>query len=91
MRYNSGNANALREHNRMTSSPSGKPRRAGTETGAMPRIDVEPEIQHEPPQPTSVPEINDDRGSITGIIPLISEGEDEAKQSDDSASTKDQS
>jgi hypothetical protein len=87
--YNSGNANALREYNRMTSTPPGKPRRAGSETGALPRIDMEPEIQHEPPQPTSVPEI-DDRGSITGIIPLISEGEDVAKQSDDSASAKDQ-
>ena len=74
----------------MTSSPPGKPRRAGTETGAIPRIDMEPEIQHEPPQPVSVPEITDDRGSITGIIPLISEGKDEAKQSDDSAKEKDQ-
>ena len=74
----------------MTSTPTGKPRRAGTETGAIPRIDTEPEIQHEPPQPVTVPEITDDRGSITGIIPLISEGKDEAKQSDDSAKEKDQ-
>jgi hypothetical protein len=74
----------------MTSTPPVKPRRAGTETGAIPRIDLQPEIQHEPPQPTSVPEIDDDPGSITGIVPLISEGEDEAKQSDDSATAKDQ-
>lgn len=74
----------------MTSTPPGKPRRAGTETGALPRIDVEPETQHEPPQPGTVPEINDDRGSITGIIPIITEGEDEAKKSDDSATAKDQ-
>jgi hypothetical protein len=74
----------------MTTTPPGKPRRAGTETGALPRIDVQPDIQHEPPQPTSVPEVNDDRGSITGIIPLISEGEDEAKNPDDSATAKDQ-
>ncbi|MBZ0288055.1 MAG: hypothetical protein K8I30_10610 [Anaerolineae bacterium] len=74
----------------MTSTPPGKPRRAGTETGAIPRIDLEPEIQHEPPQPASVPEVHDDRGSITGIIPLIAEGEDEAKKADDSATTGDQ-
>jgi hypothetical protein len=74
----------------MTTTPPGKPRRAGTETGALPRIDVEPEIQHEPPQPPSIPEIDDDRGSITGIIPIIPEGEDDAKQSDDSAKVKDQ-
>ena len=69
----------------MTSTPPGKSRRAGTETGALPQIDVEPEIQHEPPQPPYLPEINDDPGSVTGILPLISEGEDDAKQADDSA------
>jgi hypothetical protein len=70
----------------MTSTPSGKSRReVGTETGAIRRIDVEPETQHEPPEPSHVPELDDDRGSVTGIIPLISEGEDNAKQSDDSA------
>jgi hypothetical protein len=37
-----------------------------------------------------VQEIHDDRGSITGIIPLITEGEDEAKKADDSATTGDQ-
>jgi|GEM_PF-2896654 len=74
----------------MTSTPSGKPRRAGTGTGALPRVDVEPEIQHEPPQPPYLPEVNGDPGSVTGIIPLITEGEDEAKQSDDSASSRDE-
>ena len=80
----------VRESNSMTSSPPGKPRRAGTETGAIPRIDVDPETQHEPPQPINLPEIGDDRGSITGIIPMITEGEDEVKKSDDSATAKDQ-
>jgi hypothetical protein len=83
--YNSNNATHLRGNNAMTSTPPGQPRRAGTETGALPRIDIEPEIQHEPPQPPYLPEIDGDPGSVTGIIPLISEGEDTAKQSDDSA------
>jgi len=69
----------------MTSTPPGKSRQPGSETGPIIRIDAEPEVQHEPPQPRDVPEIDDDRGSVTGIIPLISEGEDNAKQSDDSA------
>jgi hypothetical protein len=54
------------------------------QTGTMPRIDVEPEIQHEPPEPPDLPEIPDDPGGITGIVPMAAEGEDEAKQSDDS-------
>lgn len=52
----------------------------------MPRIDVEPEIQHEPPQPPHLPELSDDPGAITGIVPRAAEeGEDEAKHADDSA------
>lgn len=73
----------------MTSSPPGKPRRTATETGVLPRVDVEPEILHEPPQPPYLPEIKGDPGSVTGSIPIITEGEDDAKQSDDSASAKD--
>jgi hypothetical protein len=69
--------------------PPAKPGRAGSQTGAMPRIDLEPEIQHEPPPPPSLPELDDDSDSITGAIPRpqwAEEGEDEAKESDDSPS-----
>jgi hypothetical protein len=55
-------------------------------TGVQPRVDVEPNTHNEPPQPTSLPEF-DDPGAITGIIPIATEGEDEAKNSDDSATT----
>lgn len=64
----------------------GKPRRPGSETGAIPRIDVEPAAPHEPAEPPqTLPEFDEDGASITGIIRRIpSEGEDEAKNADDS-------
>ncbi len=68
----------------MTSTPPGKYRRSASETGIMPRVDVEPEIQHEP-LPPSLPEFDEDVGGITGKMPAPSEGEDKAKQSDDSS------
>lgn len=60
----------------------------GTQTGAMPRVDVEPDIRPDadPPPPPTLPEFDDDAGGITGVIPMRrSEGEDEAKNADDSA------
>lgn len=66
----------------------GKPRRLGSATGAMPRVDAEPQVQHEPPQPRTLPEFDDDEaGGITGRVPLTSEGEDAAKQADDSTTS----
>lgn len=69
----------------------GKPRRVDSKTGTIPRIDVEPEIQHEPPPPpASLPELDEDSTSITGLIARprwAEEGEDEAKEADDSPST----
>jgi hypothetical protein len=69
--------------------PPGKNRDVGSKTGALPRIDLEPEIQHEPPPPPpTLPEIDGDAGSITGMVPRpqwAEEGEDHAKQDDDSA------
>jgi len=74
----------------MTSIPSGKPRHSGSETGALPRVDMEPEVQHEPPEPPHLPEIDTDHGGVTGVLPIITEGEDEAKQSDDSSTAGDE-
>jgi hypothetical protein len=56
------------------------------QTGLVPRVDIEPDTFHEPPQPPMLPEF-DDPGAITGIIPVTTEGEDEAKQADDPATT----
>jgi hypothetical protein len=52
----------------------------------MPPVDVEPDAPHEPSRPPSLPEFEDDSGSITGRVLFASEGEDEAKESDDSTS-----
>ena len=64
-----------------------KPRRPGSETGSIPRIDVEPESPHEPPEPPpSLPEFDEDGASITGLIRRIAtEGEDDAKNADDTS------
>lgn len=63
---------------------SGTPQRQHSQTGMMPRVDVEPDGGHEPPEPTSLPDF-DDIGSITGKIRIATEGEDEAKNADDSS------
>lgn len=64
----------------------GKTRRPVSETGSIPRIDVEPSTPHESPEPPkTLPEFDEDGASITGLIRRIpSEGEDEAKNADDS-------
>lgn len=67
--------------------PDHKPepkRRTGTETGLIHKVELGPEGSHEPPQPTSLPEF--DMSGITGVMPLMTEGEDAAKQRDDTTS-----
>ncbi len=59
-------------------------RRTGTETGLIHKVEIGPEGSHEPPQPPSLPEF--DTGGITGVMPLKAEGEDAAKQRDDTTS-----
>ncbi|MCA0457395.1 MAG: hypothetical protein LCI00_25725 [Chloroflexi bacterium] len=59
-------------------------RRTGTETGVIQRVEIRPEAAHEPPQPPTLPEF--DSGGITGMMPLKAEGEDAAKQRDDTTS-----
>lgn len=59
-------------------------RRTGTETGVIHRVEVGPDVAHEPPQPPTLPEF--DIGGITGMMPLKAEGEDAAKQRDDTTS-----
>lgn len=72
----------MRKGNKM---PNPGRRTNSSETGVMPRVDLEPEAPHEPPPPPTLPEFDDDGSSITGRMPAPSEGEDKAKQSDDSA------
>lgn len=74
----------------MMSDKPKTPQRKGTETGMMPKVDYDPDAPHEPPQPPVLPEIDADQTGITGQIPLYSEGRDDAKEADDSATTDQQ-
>src|SRR5215510_13986852 len=56
------------------------------ETGEMPRIDQDSPAAKESPQPRTLPEF-EDVGSSTGIITIITEGQDGAKEADDSATS----
>ncbi len=61
-------------------------RRTGTETGVIQRVEIKSDTAHEPPQPPTLPEF--DSGGITGVMPIKAEGEDSAKQHDDTTSTR---
>lgn len=61
-------------------------RRTGTETGLIQRVEIKSDTAHEPPQPSTLPEF--DSGGITGVMPIKAEGEDAAKQQDDTTSTR---
>lgn len=74
----------------MMSDKPATPPRKGSETGMMPKVDYDPDAPHEPPQPPILPEIDADQTGITGQIPLYSEGKDNAKEADDSATTNEQ-
>lgn len=62
-----------------------KSRAVGTETGVMPRVEADGSALREPPQPAMPPEFDEDFGGITGALHINPEGEDRAKQEDDSA------
>ncbi len=68
----------------MTDQPT-VPRRASTETGLVPRVDEDSEPTHEPSAPPDAAQPAHHPASITGVIPIYTEGEDAAKQADDSA------
>jgi len=56
-----------------------------TESGLIPLPNFEPETTKEPPRPTTLPELRD-QGATTGMMPVITEGEDlSAERDDDSA------
>ena len=62
-----------------------KKNKPDSRTGRVPRLDLGT-LPVEPPQPLSIPEFSDP-GSATGIIKVVGEGEDLAKQRDDSATS----
>lgn len=47
------------------------------------KVDGEPLIQREPTRPQSLPEMNDEHGSTTGIMPIFRDPADSSAQRDD--------
>ena len=50
-------------------------------SGVMPRVEIERRLR-QPPVPVTLPELPDDDGS-TGVLRVISEGEDRSAERDD--------
>jgi hypothetical protein len=61
--------------------------RSATESGVFPKPDFSTVAPQEAPEPPA-PAETDDPGSVTGVLPIIPEGEDAAKDQDDSAAGK---
>ncbi len=53
-----------------------------SKSGVLRRPNFEPETHHEKPRPTTLPEFRDE-GSTTGLMPVITEGEDNSAERDD--------
>ena len=63
-----------------------QPPRTVTESGQFPKPDLSMLVSQESPDPSTPAPT--DPASITGVIPIVTEGEDAAKHKDDSASGK---
>ena len=44
-----------------------------SETGLMPRVEMEPQLNLEPPMPPTLPEVTEDFVSSTGKMPVVNE------------------
>jgi hypothetical protein len=73
----------------MSDKPSSKPKERTSRSGVMPRpVITEPHNRHEPPMPTTLPEMNDDDGSgTTGIFPIVPENIDNSAEREDDPAT----
>lgn len=66
--------------------PKTQPKHSATKSGIFPRPNfaVEPEAKRDPPPPPNrAPEPRTDHGATTGMMPIITEGEDKGAQRDD--------
>ncbi|MFW5691564.1 MAG: hypothetical protein ACOCXZ_03590 [Chloroflexota bacterium] len=62
--------------------------RAATKSGIFPRPIFEPEARREaPPAPDEPPEFHAETGATTGIMPVVTEGEDSSAERDDDTVT----
>jgi len=66
----------------MSDKPKAPKQVSITESGLIPRSDLEPNTNKEPPRPTTLPEFRD-IGATTGIMPVITEGDDNSAERDD--------
>ena len=64
-----------------------KQQHSATASGIFPKPDFSNLVRHESPEPPT-PTEEPDPGSITGVLPIVPEGEDAAKDRDDSAAGK---
>ncbi|MCC6802607.1 MAG: hypothetical protein IT319_06965 [Anaerolineae bacterium] len=60
---------------------------SATASGVFPKPDFSASAPQESPE-TPPPEHETDPGSITGVLPIVPEGKDDAKNQDDSAAGK---
>lgn len=62
------------------------PPRSSTKTGVMPRVDVDSDRGRDAEEaPVRLPDFNPETAAITGRYTLMAEGQDRAKDSDDSS------
>ena len=65
-------------------------KRSTSKSGVMPMPVLEPPERHEPPMSTVAPELVDksDTATSTGVIPIVSEGEDTSAEREDDPATR---
>lgn len=56
---------------------------ASSKSGVIPRPVVEPETRREAPPPETLPEADENASATTGVLPVVSEGEDQSAERDD--------
>lgn len=70
----------------MTETEDDKRRQAQSKSGIIPRPNFEPFIIRESKRPkVSDEQVNQDEGSTTGVIPIVTEGEDRSAERDSDA------
>jgi hypothetical protein len=75
------NSESNREDKSMSEKGKTQEHAAYSKTGVIRRTNVEPSTQRDPERPTTLPELHDE-GSTTGVLPVITEGEDRSAERD---------
>lgn len=70
----------------MTDETKAQKKKAVTQSGIMPRPVFVPQNRQETSRPTTLPELRDE-GATTGVLPVVTEGEDSSAQRDEDSST----